>query len=326
MTSSMFLQHNLVADLPHRLKLLVICAVCALSAAACSPRSIMVGEFVQMINSGLPAMEQEDDLHLVANAMPAQIKLLETLLENDPGNEKLLELLARLYGGYAFAVLESELEAQRMDKPSVVETGIGAGFLADAIGRYFQRGAEYALRSLENRYPNVRAQLNQLTTAGAFIRSTQPEDVPALFWYGFNLGGFVQHRLDSVEAMAVAHLVEKTMERVVALDESYYHGSAYTVLLVYHASRPLMMGGNPGKAREYFYRHAELNNHKPNLGNVYWARYILVQEQDREAFVRGLTEVAELDEADRPLTLLERVAVVRARLYLSAVDYFFDEP
>jgi hypothetical protein len=304
--------------------LFALAVACSLALAACAPRSVMVREFVDIIEQGLPAIEQEDDLHLLAKSMPAHIKLLETLLASDPGNEKLLVLLARLYGGYAFAILESELEALRLKRPSVVETGIAPGLLDDAAGRYFQRGAQYALRSLENRYPQARSQLNQLITAEAFIRSTEAEDVPALFWYGFNLGGFVQHRLDSVEAMAKAHLVEKTMDRVVELNEAYHHGDAYLALLVYHASRAPMMGGNPEKARKYFQRHAEMNNGVPSLGTVYWARYILVRQQDREAFVQSLSTVVQIRERDRSARLLDRVAAVRAQLYLDAADRFFD--
>lgn len=304
--------------------LCLLAAALLLVAAACSPRSLMVREFVNMVEEGLPAIEQEDDLHLLAQSMPAHIKLLETLLANDPRNEKLLVLLARLYGGYAFAVLESELEARRLERPSVIETGYGRGVLEDAVARYFQAGAEYALRSLENRHPRARSQLTQLSLAGDFIQTLESRDVPALFWYGFNLGGFVQHRLDSVEAMAKAHLVEKAMDRVVALDESYYHGNAYLVLLVYHASRSPMMGGNPDKALEYFQRHAEMNSGAASLGNVYWARYVLVRQQEKEAFVHRLTTVLQTPDGDSNFSLLDRVAVVRARLYLDSVDRFFD--
>ena len=45
--------------------------------AGCSPRKLMVSEFVAMVQAGLPAVEQEDDLHLLARSMPAHIKLLD---------------------------------------------------------------------------------------------------------------------------------------------------------------------------------------------------------------------------------------------------------
>lgn len=291
---------------------------------SCSPRRVITSEFVSLLENGRPAIEQEDDLHLLAKSMPAHIKLLETLLANDPDNDRLLILLARLYAGYAFAILESELEARRLDMPTVVDTGIPDGQLDGAVARYYHRGAQYALRSLGIRHPQAQARLNQLSSAGDFIRSLDTGDVPALFWYGFNLGGVVRHRLDSVEAMARAHLVEKAMGRVVELNPAYDHGNAYLVLLVYHASRPPMMGGSPEKARKYYLLHQQSKTPTASLDDVFLARYVLVQEQEKDAFTERLTAVATKAETDGPISLMERVAVVRARLYLKASDRFFD--
>ena len=64
-------------------------------SGGCSPRKLMVAEFGELIRTGLPAVEQEDDLDLLARSMPAHIKLLETLLASDPANRELLVLLAR---------------------------------------------------------------------------------------------------------------------------------------------------------------------------------------------------------------------------------------
>lgn len=302
----------------------ILIAAITLATAACSPRKLMVREFVDMVEEGMPAMEQEDDLHLLARSMPAHIKLLETLLANDPHNQKLLVLLARLYGGYAFAVLESELEARRHGSALPVVSGIPQASLESAVARYYQTGAQYALRSLERRYPEVRLKLNRLASVADFMQSLDKTDVPALFWYGFNLGGFVQHRLDSVEALAAAHLVEKSMGRVIELNDTYYHGNAYLALLVYHASRSPMMGGNPDKAREYYQRHGELNTTAANLGHLYWARFVLVRQQEKETFVRLLSQVGQVPEGHQAPTLLDRVAAVRARIYLDAADRFFD--
>jgi hypothetical protein len=304
--------------------MILLVMIPALCAVSCSPRKAMVHEFVAMVEQGMPVIEQEDDLHLLAKSMPAHIKLLETLLVSDPDNRDLLVLLARLYGGYAFAILESEGEARRLERPSVVNTGIPDDLLEDAIARSFQRGAEYALRSLENRYPETHGQLNRLSSAAAFIQSLDSDDVPALFWYAFNLGGFVQHRLDSVEAMAKAHLVEKAMRRIIELDETYDNGNAHLVLLVYYASRPAMMGGNFNLARRHYQRHIAMHASNAGLRETYWARHVLVQQQDKAAFVKHLSAVAQSPESGRAFSLLDRVAAVRAGIYLASADRFFD--
>ena len=304
-------------------KLIVLAAVLT-SVASCSPRKVMINELVGMLEVGLPAMEQEDDLNLLAGSIPAHIKLLETVLASDPRNPRLLNLLARLYGAYAFALLESEWEARQLGAPSVVDTGIGENRLADAVARYYQTGARYALRSLEVRHPQAQTQLNHLSQSADFIHSLGQRDVPALFWYGFNLGGVVRHRLDSVEAMAKAHLVEKAMMRVIELDPSYDRGNAYLVLMVYHASRPRMLGGDPDKARQYYRLYRETGGATASLGDIFFARYILVRQQEKKAFEKRLSSVPQASDAMHSFSLLDRVAAVRAQTYLTAKDHFFD--
>jgi hypothetical protein len=293
-------------------------------SAGCSPRKLMVDEFVGMVQTGLPAIEQEDDLHLLAQSMPAHIKLLETLLASDPHNRDLLVLLARLYGGYAFAILETEDEARRLNQPSVVALGLPGQELEDSTARYFERGSAYALRALESVHPQARLQLNRLQAADVFIKSLELSDVPALFWYGFNLGGYVQHSLDSVAAVANAHLVQKAMGRVVELDETYYHGSAHLALLVYYGSRPPMMGGSPEKARRHWDRHQQRVPAFKELRDLYLARYVLVQAQDKEEFVQRLSAIVRDPAKGASAGLLAKVAAVRARIYLGAVDTFFN--
>ena len=303
--------------------LLVLATVLSI-AVSCSPRKVMIKEFVGVLEDGLPAMEQEDDLNLLARALPAHIKLLETMLASDPRNERLLNLLARIYGGYAFALLESEWEARSLGAPSVVDTGYAENQLADAVARYYQTGADYALRSLAVRHPQARAQLSQLSRSADFIRSLDRRDVPALFWYGFNLGGAIRHQLDSVAAMAKAHLVEKAMARVVAIDPGYDNGNAYLVLMVYHASRPRMMGGNPDKARYDLRQYRKTPGAATSLGDVFLARYLLVERQERAAFIKLLAAVPQTSDGRHPFTLMDRVAAVRAKTYLEAADRFFE--
>lgn len=290
----------------------------------CTPRKIMVTEFVRMVQAGLPAVEQEQDLQLLAQSMPAHIKLMETLLASDPSNADLLILLARLYGGYAFAVLETEFEARHWKQPSVVNMALPSDKLEDAMARYFQRGAQYALQALEVDYPQVRQKIQRPQSTDLFISALSIKDVPALFWYGFNLGGYIQHRLGSVSAMAKAHQVERAMQRVVALDEAYYHGSAHLVLLAYYASRAPMTGGNPALAEVHFKRHQQLLPDPMGLRELYWARYVLVQRQEREQYLQQLTEVSSLLAPGKTGGLLTSVAAKRAEIYMGAADQFFD--
>lgn len=290
----------------------------------CSPRRLMVNEFVQMVDTGLPAIEQEDDLQLLASAFPAHIKLLETLLANDPRNTQLLVLLARLCGGYAFAVLETEWEAQQFGLSAEVSSGYAPEALEVHMERYFKKGADYALLSLETVHPGFGQQIASPQQAESRFKALGRSDVPALFWYGFNLGGYVNHNLDSVKAMAKAHLVEKAMRRVVALEPGYFQGGAHLFLMVYYASRSPMIGGNPRLAQIHYNSHKQLVPGSAPLREYYWARFYFVRQQEREAFVQTMTGVAGGPPAGEAAGLLDSVAAVRAGVSLKAQDRFFD--
>lgn len=303
---------------------LVITAAIIVPATGCAPRKMMVSAFVDMVQDGLPVIEQEQDLQLLANALPSQIKLMESMLASDPGNRELMLLLARLYGGYAFAVLETEFEARHWGQPSVLIVAQTGDTLEDAIARYFQRGAQYALQALEMDYPSAQAALQKPQSAVRFFDALTLKDVPALFWYGFNLGGYSQHRLDSITAMAKVYQVEKAMQRVVDLDPGYYHGSAHLALLTYHASRSPMTGGNPALAEAHFKQHKLLYPDGSDLRQLYWARYVLVQRQEKKKYIDTLLPITQALTSGHSNGLLSSVATARAKIYLGAIDQFFN--
>jgi hypothetical protein len=159
--------------------------------------------------------------------------------------------------------------------------------------------------------------------AAEFIRSTTATDVPALFWYGFHLGGHINLNRDSIRAVSKAHLVEKTMLRVLELQPSYYYDCAHLVLMVYYASRPPSMGGDPEAALKH---HRALNAASGSqflLNDLLYARYYLYQIQDRKTFEQILSGMGDRAEAITEYRLFNAMAARRAGIYLDAVDRLF---
>lgn len=302
-----------------------IAALCfAFCSNACSTRRVMVNGFVPLVDHGMPVFEQENDLILMADAFPAHIKLLEMLAANDPDNPELAVLRARLYGAYAFAILETQWEVHALQGQALPPDWSGQD-PQQRLSHCFQKGIDCALGALEIRHPYVRKQLANPRDAGDFFHSTGLGDVPALFWYGFNLGFYVQHHLDAVDTLATAHLVEKAMQRVIVLAPDYYQSYAHVVLMVYYAFRSPMMGGSPVLAEKHYREHIRRHPQASALRELFWARYVLVQRQDREGFVHVLNQLISTSRsAGDSQGLLDRVAAVRADAYLKAVDDLFD--
>jgi hypothetical protein len=309
-----------------RLSLLSVALVMVcLALCGCSKRSFMVDGFLDLAETGLPAFEQEEDLVLLAEAIPAHIKLLEMVLVSDPQNPDLLLLLSRLYGAYSFAILETEWERLAFAPSPGKSNSNELELLEMRMERYFAKGIESARAAMEARHPGAGALMNQPREVGIFFQSLGARDVPLLFWFGFNLGFYVQHKMDAIDVMAKAHLVEKAMKRVCELDPDYYFGHADVIMMVFHASRPPMMGGNLEVAEKHYRRHKQQWPNVSGLRELYWARYALVQQQKKEAFVRTMDALDTPLAGDHPLALLERVAAVRAGIYAQAVDMWFDE-
>ena len=219
-----------------------------LTLNACAGRQLAVRAMVDVVDEGIAAYERDDDLDMLEKAFPAHIKLMEALLLSDPNNRRLLVLLSRSYASYAFIFFEGRIEAARLSSSRSVADRRRAQDLTEAASRYYRTGTEYAMRSLEVRYSDARRQLGTIATADRFIQSLDSRDLPALFWYGFNLSADINLNRDSISAVAAAYRVEKSMQRVLELDETYFHGVSHLVLFGYHAARTPAAGGNPAQA------------------------------------------------------------------------------
>ena len=74
---------------------LPFCAALILAAlCGCSLRSLALRSTAGLIEAGAPASYRESDPDLARDAMPAQLKLAQTLLESAPSNPALLKSLS----------------------------------------------------------------------------------------------------------------------------------------------------------------------------------------------------------------------------------------
>jgi hypothetical protein len=307
----------------HAFLLGVAVLLLAVMLTACSSRKMTVRAVSDVMVNGVAAYEKDDDLDLLEQALPANIKLLEALLESDPQNRQLLVLLARLYASYSFAFLDGRIEAAELTGLATETGGSSVAEMKKTADRYYRKGNEYALRALEIRHPAARGQLADPSNAGSFIRGLDREEMPALFWYGFTLSADINYNRDSISTVGKGHLVEKAMQRVIETDESYFYGGAHLVLLVYYGSRSPLMGGKPELAIEHYRRLEQMNGKGFYLADLYYARFVLYQQQDRPQFTAVLNRILQEPATEERFRLYNRIAVNRSRIYLNAVDRLF---
>ena len=289
----------------------------------CSARHMAVDQIAVMVDTGLAAFEADDDMQMLKSAFPGNIKLLEALLVNQPDNYTMHVLLARLYGSYAFAFPETEMEVAALAEDEN-DTGQDPAVLRSTADRYYRKGTTYALAALELKYPGITEKLPDKDLAAESIAGIRKAELPALFWYGFNLGAHVNLNKNSVQALSQAHLAVKAMQRMVALDPAYYHGGAHLFFMVWYGSRSPMMGGSREKATRHYRAVSAISGEKLTLADLYYARYCLYQAGDRDAFLKTLDRVVADQERVPELRMLNAVAAKRAKAYIAAVDEFFD--
>jgi hypothetical protein len=248
-----------------------IVAVVALSLFQGCFQQIAVGSLTGVMEDGFAVLNEESDLALAEASIGSNLKLIESVLRSDPGNEKLLMMACRGYSSYAMAFVED------------VDPARARGF--------YLRGKEYGLRLFPEGSAVGKALRSEPSTTVEALRRASLSDVPKVFWTAVSWGGAIALDLTDPDALAALPVVQAMMEWVREKDPAYFYGGPDFFLGTIAGSRPAMLGGDPPAARDHFERALGLNGGRFLLTYVYYARSYAVQAQDSALFNRLLTAV-----------------------------------
>ena len=241
--------------------------------SACSTGQLVARGAAPLIDNGVTAMNRETDLGLARASMPANLKMLEALLVADPGNTAFQLQAAMGFYGYSMAFVEP---AEPVRAASL-----------------YQRARAHALVALDHAGMSEAILNGDTAPFEKSLASLGPDAVPALFWTASTWGKWIELQLDDPARLAELPRVEAMMQRVLALDETYYYGGAHLFFGAYYGGRAPMFGGDFARAARHFDRAAAINQNQLLLVEVYRARYLLRQMGEREAFHSTLTRVIE---------------------------------
>ncbi|HEX4047501.1 MAG TPA: TRAP transporter TatT component family protein [Elusimicrobiota bacterium] len=283
----------------------VLLAAAAAAFAGCSAvNHVAVLSTADILTLGRSATLDEPDYDLARDAMPAQLKLVETLIVSEPDNRDLRRLAAEGFCGGAFLFLEDSAPAR-------------------AKGLYL-RGRDHALAALalKSRFAGLADM--PLDRFQAALKDATFDDVPDLFWAGAGWGGYVNLSKDDASALADLPKVVALMTRVEELDPAFHFAGADMFFGVYYASRPRMLGGDPAKAKAAFDRALKATKGEYLMMKVLEARWYAVDVQDRELYKGLLTQVLDAPAGRLPEARLTDEAAKReaGRLLEKIDDYF----
>src|SRR5512139_3581873 len=93
-----------------RFRILLICAACTGLAllSGCSTSQLVARGASPLIDNGVAAMNRETDLELARASIPANLKMIESLLLADPGNVAYRVQAAMGFYGYALGFVEAD--------------------------------------------------------------------------------------------------------------------------------------------------------------------------------------------------------------------------
>jgi hypothetical protein len=272
--------------------------------SGCSVRTIALRQTVGLLDKGTLAVYQESDVQFARDAMPGQLKLIESLLQNETGNPDLLTLCAQGFGGYAFLFLEDE-------NPGRAKA-------------FYLRGRNYGLSRLNAIAGAELLDETDITRFEVLLSKMSRKDAPALFWTAYCWGRLAYLDLQNPQTLADLPKIELLMRRANQLSPGFFYGGADLFLGAYYGSRPKMFGGDLKKSREFFEQALDHSRRRFLMGQVLYALHYAVPAQDRELFRDLLKEVLDFPAENFPeQRLSNEVAKQRAKKLLENINEYF---
>jgi hypothetical protein len=283
-------------------RLLCILALTLLSSA-CSMDQMLVRASIPMIEGGVQALNKETDLELAEASIPTNLELLEGMIGIDPENVTLYTYAAQAYYGLGYGFNEDHRRKR--------------------ASNFYLRGRKHGLTALALSGANKLEKAN-FEIFESELNNLDKDDVAALFWTASNWAKWIDMNRDQPESIAQLPKPTAMMQRVLELEETFYHGGAHMYFGVYYGSRSPMFGGNFEKSRGHFDRAREITNGKLLVADLLQAQYLARQELDREDFHNRLTKIINAPEDLYPeLGLLNQIAKRKAQILLKLEDKWF---
>jgi len=219
-----------------------------------------------MIPGFTNAFFEECDLKLAEASLPAELKLMEGLLKNDPCNQKILTALCMGFTGYAMLFVEDQ-DTER-------------------ASNLYLRAKAYGLKAMGIENGDSKALQKRL-------EEITQEKIEMLFWTTMAWNAWITLNLDKPAALGETALAEACLDRVLEIEPEFYHGAPYVLKGAILAARPKILGGNAPEAKICFEKAIDVSEGKFLLAQYYFARYYAVRVQDRKLFLTLVKEVAE---------------------------------
>ncbi len=294
--------------------------VAVVLGSGCSIRSMAVNALSETLAEGASVYASDDDPELVREALPFNLKTIETLLKSSPDHPGLLLFACSTFTQYAAAFIQADAEVAEWED---FDYAAAENSKARALNLYI-RARNYCLRRVDVDYPGLAGRLRLEPDEAVSVFGV--EDTETMYWLGGSWGSAISLGLDQPDLAADLPVVRALLARALELDEDYNRGALHGAFITLE-SVPELLGGSPTRARAHFERAVELSGGLDASPYVAMATGVSLATQDREEFESLLGSALAVDpEADIGIRLLNLVTQKRARLLLDHADELFEAP
>jgi len=288
----------------------------SLLMSGCSIRKIAVNKIGDALAQSGTTFASDEDPDLVRGALPFSLKLIESLLAENPRHRGLLFAASSGFTQYGYAFIKEEADETEPENLA------RATEMRARARRLFLRARNYGLRGLEITHPGISMALNKDPQAA--VKSAKPSDVPLLYWTAASWGLAITLSKNEPDLIVDQPVVEALIDRALELNEAFDQGAIHSFLISYEPARQGAPGDPLERARKHFDRAMALSGGFQAGPLVSLAESVSIAKQDRHEFQSLLERALAVDVNARPEYRLSNLVMQRrARWLLSRIDDLF---
>ncbi|BBM88327.1 hypothetical protein COTS27_00006 [Spirochaetota bacterium] len=279
-----------------------------------SLRRLVIKEAFPAIEATERAILSESNEDIAKQSLPFAMKLAEGIYEYSP-NSLYASKLSLLYAAYAFAYVDNgpyddfDLTADQQLRQSRA---------------LYKKAFSYALLSLDKKVKDFSINIYKPAQVPILLEQVNSSQVEALFWLNFSWAMILFSDLSDIKTLAQVETIRKLAERLVSLDDNYYYGAPYVILMAYYGGRSRAIGGNPTQALRY-YKLAQQKSKGYSLIPYYvYMRFVAIEQADREGFEQAYREIKQFSiDNNKEFAFVNVFLKRKAKLLYEKQELFF---
>jgi predicted anti-sigma-YlaC factor YlaD len=295
---------------------LIFLTLALLVATGCNAKRFAIRKLGDALAQSGSTFASDDDPELIRLAVPTNLKLVETLLNESPDHAGLLLAAARGFTQYTYAFLQQDAdELEEKDLSASTNLRLRARKL-------YRRARDYGLRGLEAKHKGFAASLRANPKEAALV--LEKSDVQLIYWTAAAWGSLISLSKDNPDVIADQLLVEALLDRAMELDEGFDHGALHSLFISYELARQGAAGDAVERSRQHFNRAMELSRSQLAGPCVALAESVSIKQQNAKEFKSLLEQALAINADARPEWRLENLVMQRrARWLLTRMDDLF---